>query len=175
MFDNPNAFLKIFAILIIVALFIYRIQLLALIISAFDSRGKKKEDYRTDAQVNEYLAQNNSNSLNEPIVDHKRREIVPPIFHLLKVSNADNYISLYFSNRGGNIYNVSVKSSETQKASIEPNDKILNKTSGCIKFSTDNDHDKDISFELFYSDDFNPISMRRYKYFFADKKIEESN
>lgn len=175
MFDNPNAFLKIFAILIVIALFIYRIQLLALIISAFDSRGKKKEDYRMDAQVNEYLSQNNAMSMNKLSVDHKRREIVPPIFHLLKVSNTDNYISLYFSNRGGNIYNVSVKSSETQKASIEPNDKILNKTSGCIKFSTDNYHDKDISFELYYSDDVNPIRMKRYKYFCADKKIAESN
>jgi len=165
MFDNPNVFLKLFAILVVVALFIYRIQLFSL--------WKKKKDYRKEAKLNEYLAQNNSNSMNEPIVDHKRREIVPPILHLLKVTKSESNIFLYFSNQGGSIYNIEVKSSETHKASIEPTNKILNKTSGCLRFDTDTPLDRNICFELFYSDDYNPKSMRRYKYFFSDKKIEE--
>jgi len=170
MFENPYVFLKIFSILLIIALFIYRIQLFALI----RARGKKKQYSQREIKVDEFLSQHDLNKINELGIENKYKEIVPPIFHILKVTSDENYLSLYFSNRGGNIFNIEVKSSEVSSISIEPTDKILNNESGCIKFVSI-DHTKDISFELFYSDDFNPIRKNKFKYFFADKKIAQTN
>lgn len=170
MFENPSAFLKIFSILLIIALFIYRIQLFALI----RERGKKKGNSRRNVKVDEFLSQHDLNLINELGIKNRYKEIVPPIFHILKVTSAENYLSLYFSNRGGNIFNIEVKSSEVSSISIEPQVQILNKETGCIKIFT-YDHNKDISFELFYSDDFTPIRKNKFKYLFANKKITQTN
>ncbi len=173
MFDNPFSFVKIIGFITGAAYLIYRFQLFSLIKSTFFNRGKNKLNDDIAAKVEHYLSIHDSVLAEESEIPIDQVSPNPPSFHILKTMKDENLITIYFANRGGDIFNIEIRSSDIREISIEPKEKILNNESGDLKFYIDNFVNDKINFELIYSDKLKNKLTKKYSYLIKDEMLVE--
>lgn len=170
MFNNPSFIVKTISTLIGIAIFVF---LLTIVISVFNNWKKRKSNSELNSKTKDYLKQHISNTENEYTGSYNYKIVGHPKLHLLRTVELDNYTSVYFSNNGSTIFNIDIDSTDVSSISIEPKDKIPNKSSGCIKFSTNNTTNNKIIFILSYSDERMNRTNKKFLFSVIDKKIEE--
>ncbi|MCB0732347.1 MAG: hypothetical protein KDC88_15085 [Ignavibacteriae bacterium] len=174
MFDNPYLFIKIVVILTGLAFLIFRFQLLNEIISGYRKWKKKKNEIELNSKVEDYISEYKSNKIqndNEAFIQNFAK---PINLHLLRVVESDGNSIIYFSNTGGNVYNVKIKSSSVEKINIEPYESINQGSSGFIKIYNTNSLKNDILFEIFYLDEIKNKNSRKYLFSISDKQLHEN-
>jgi len=146
---------------------------LIIAISYYNKRKMEKMDSELESKVDSYLKQHISNTESEYDDSYDYKIVGHPKLHLLRMVELDNHTVVYFLNNGSNIFNVKIDSPDVSDISIEPKNKILNKSTGCIKFSTNKIGNNEITFLLDYSDGrMNRIS-KKYLLSTLEKGIKE--
>lgn len=146
---------------------------LTLAIKYLNERKKKNMDSELSSKVDSYLKQHASNTEVESVEKEDYKIAGNPELHILRVVELDNIISIYFSNNGSNIINVDINSPDVPDISIEPQNNIPTKSTGCIKFSSDGIVNNKITFLLNYSDERMNKASIKYLFSISDKEIKE--
>ncbi len=172
-FENPYFILKSIGVLTGAAYLVYRFQLFTLIKSTFFDKGRGKLDIEIESKVEEYLSIHDSVIEKESKITVEQASKEPPRFHLLRTIKNENIITVYFANHGGDIFNIEVQSSDIEKISIEPKEKILNNDSGYLKIQNYDNVDRVINLELTYLDKRENRKAQKYQFSISDEKLTE--
>jgi hypothetical protein len=151
MFDSPYSFLKIFGILIGIALFFYYFQAVMTTIAGFFDWIKRKKKYEADKLKYSQLPNKSDEIVNKKgNLTQKIPESVN--FHLLKLVNSKDNGEIHFSITGGAISNIEIGSEDLSPIIIDPKTFIANNSSGHIYFAKNNPMIDKITFWVNFDD-----------------------
>ena len=151
MFDSPYSFLKIFGILIGIALFFYYFQAVMTAITGFIDWIKRKEKYEADKLKYSQLPNKSDEIVNKK--DNLNQKFPESInFHLLKLVNSKDNGEIHFSITGGAISNIEIGSNDLSPIIIEPKTFIANNSSGHIYFAKNNPMIDKVTFWIHFDD-----------------------
>ena len=132
----------------------------------------KKINSDIDLKVKEMLEKSNETYFQQFERINEEEKCFPQ-FRTLKVVKTDKTITVYFSNKGFDIYNLGIEFDDVESIQIAPEDKIMKNSSGAIKIVLSSLIEENIIFEIKGSDEFRNQIIQKYQLSLSEKRLFE--